>query len=70
MTEEEVRLRRKAQHTDSGVSLLASDNNSANVSPDDDDISLKPLSEQQVAEAAIAESKTINVALVGNPNCG
>lgn len=70
MTEEEVRLRRKAQHTDSGASLLASDNNSANVSPDDDDISLKPLSEQQVAEAAIAESKTINVALVGNPNCG
>ncbi len=70
MTEEEVRLPRKAQHTDSGVSLLASDNNSANVSPDDDDISLKPLSEQQVAEAAIAESKTINVALVGNPNCG
>lgn len=70
MTEEEVRLRRKAQHTDSGASLLASDNNSANISPDDDDISLKPLSEQQVAEAAIAESKTINVALVGNPNCG
>ncbi len=70
MTEEEVRLRRRAQHTDSGASLLASDNNSANISPDDDDISLKPLSEQQVAEAAIAESKTINVALVGNPNCG
>lgn len=70
MTEDEVRLRRKARRTDSEVSFQAREKLPSDTAVDEDDISLRPLSDQQVAEAAIDESKTINVALVGNPNCG
>lgn len=70
MTEEEVRLRRKAHRTDTDASFQTQDKQPGDNPVDDDDITLRPLSEQQVAEAAIYESKTINVALVGNPNCG
>lgn len=37
---------------------------------DSDSIDERPLTEKQVEEVAIKESKVINVALVGNPNCG
>ncbi len=37
---------------------------------DSDSIDERPLTDKQVEEVAIKESKIINVALVGNPNCG
>lgn len=61
MTEEEVR--RKSIEAQQAYQQTASYNQS-------DDIELTPVSEEQVEQAAINESKIINVALVGNPNCG
>lgn len=37
---------------------------------DSTDIDEQPLTDEQLTEAAIKRSHTINVALVGNPNCG
>src|SRR5574344_778232 len=37
---------------------------------DSTDIDERPLTDEQLEEAAIKRSHTINVALVGNPNCG
>ncbi len=61
MTEEEVR--RKSIEAQQAYQQTTSYNQS-------DDIELTPVSEEQVEQAAINESKIINVALVGNPNCG
>lgn len=61
MTEEEVR--RKSIEAQQAYQQTASYNQS-------DDIELTSVSEEQVEQAAINESKIINVALVGNPNCG
>jgi ferrous iron transport protein B len=63
LTEEEVRRR---AHDIQPYQALA-DTVEAELA---DDIALKPVSEEQVEEAAISQSKIINVALVGNPNCG
>jgi len=37
---------------------------------DSTDIDEQPLTDEQLEEAAIKRRHTINVALVGNPNCG
>ena len=40
------------------------------ISPDPADIDELPLSDKQLRDAAMRRHKTINIALVGNPNCG
>ncbi|MBM6993592.1 MAG: ferrous iron transport protein B [Prevotella sp.] len=72
ITQEEARRLRKNEKPGEAVSMedLTLDDNFDPTSDTTPNTAADPMSEEQLQEAAMNKRRVINVALVGNPNCG